>query len=138
MELCSVTFKQAARTEPESRRLRPSGSKRVCLEREKLQTRNRPPNSRAAGFGSSAGGAFLVALGIDIERPGLALDHVRADDNLLDTVQAWQFEHGFEQDRFHDRAQAARAGAAVDRLLGDDVQRLLLEGELGVFHLEQA
>ena len=38
---------------------------------------------------------------------------------------------------FHDRTQAARAGPAVDRLLGDDVQRLVLEGQLGVLHLEQ-
>ena len=48
-----------------------------------------------------------------------------------------QVEHGVEQDAFHDRAQAARAGLALDRLAGDRVQRLVREGQLDVLHLEQ-
>ena len=36
-----------------------------------------------------------------------------------------------------NRAQTARAGLAFDRLLGDDVQRLVLERQIDVFHLEQ-
>jgi hypothetical protein len=49
-----------------------------------------------------------------------------------------QFEHGVEQDLFHDRAQATGAGLALDAaLLGDLLQRFLVEGQLDLFHLEQ-
>jgi hypothetical protein len=48
-----------------------------------------------------------------------------------------QVEHGVEQDALHDRAQAARAGLAVDRLAAIGAERLVGQGELHVLHLEQ-
>jgi hypothetical protein len=39
-----------------------------------------------------------------------ALDDLFRDHDLLDAFEARQVEHGVEQDTFHDRAQAARAG----------------------------
>ena len=81
--------------------------------------------------------ARFRAFGIDVERPRLALDDLGADHDLLDPIEAGQLEHRVEQNAFHDRAQAARAGAPLDRLLGDDVQRFVLEGQIGVLHLEQ-
>src|SRR5574337_2071990 len=56
------------------------------------------------------------ALGVNVERARLALDHLRADHHLLDAVEAGEFEHGVKEDPLHDRAQPARAGAALDRL----------------------
>ena len=55
----------------------------------------------------------------------------------LDAVEARQLEHGVEQDAFHDRAQAARAGLARDRLAAIALQRVLGEVEADVLHLEQ-
>src|SRR5580692_11708399 len=72
-------------------------------------------------------------VGIDVERPGAALDDLARDDDLFDAFQARQVEHGVEQDHLHDRAQAARAGLAVDRR-----QRLVGEGQIHRLHLEHA
>ena len=38
---------------------------------------------------------------------------------------------------FHDGAQAARAGLALDRLAGDGAERLFGQREIDRFHLEQ-
>src|SRR5262249_41877168 len=59
------------------------------------------------------------------------------DHDLLDTFQAREVEHGVEQDTFHDRAQAARAGLAVDGLARNGPQRLLRQREVDRLHLEQ-
>src|SRR5262249_49227397 len=59
------------------------------------------------------------------------------DHHLLDAFEARQVEHGVEQDTFHDRAQSARAGLAVDRLAGNGAQRLLRQREVDRLHLEQ-
>ena len=67
----------------------------------------------------------------------MPFDHLFGDHDLLDAFQRRQLEHGVEQDRFHDRAQAARAGLAVDGALGDRRQRVLVEGQVDVLHLEQ-
>ena len=57
-----------------------------------------PPMTRSTRD-LSAGGALFVPLGVDIERPRFAFDHIRPDDDLLDAVEAGQIEHGIEQDR---------------------------------------
>src|SRR5260370_19834145 len=46
-------------------------------------------------------------------------------------------EHGVEQDTFHDRAQSARAGFAVDGFAGNGAERLLHQREIDRLHLEQ-
>src|ERR1700728_3158341 len=79
----------------------------------------------------------LGALSIDIERASLAFDDLRTDDDLFDAIEARQFKHCVKQDAFHDRTEAAGACAPLDRLLGDDSQRLFLNRQVGVLHLEQ-
>lgn len=59
------------------------------------------------------------------------------DHHFLDAFQAEQFEHGIQQDIFHDRAQPARAGLAFDRPLGNGRERIF-RGQLDTFQLEQA
>src|SRR5262249_36817030 len=77
------------------------------------------------------------AVGIDVERPRGTLDDLFRDYDLLDAFEARQVEHGVEQNAFHDRAQAARAGLAVDGLAGNGAQRLLRQREIDRLHLEQ-
>src|SRR5262249_48289911 len=64
----------------------------------------------------SGPGHVATSIGVDVKRLCLALDHFPADHDRFNAVQAWQVEHRFQQDRFHDGAQAARAGLAGDRL----------------------
>src|SRR6516164_5721402 len=77
------------------------------------------------------------AVGINVERPRGTLDDLFRDHDLLDAFEARQVEHRVEQDTFHDRAQAARAGLAVDGLAGNSAQRLLGQREIDRLHLEQ-
>src|SRR6185437_9395279 len=79
----------------------------------------------------------LGALRVDVERASLAFDDLRADHDLFDAIETRQFKHCIEQDAFHDRTQAAGARAPLDRLLGDDAERVFLNREIGVLHLEQ-
>src|ERR1700677_3494307 len=80
----------------------------------------------------------LGALRIDIKRASLAFDDLRTNDDLLDAIEARQFKHCVKQDGFHDRTEAAGAGAPLDRFLGDHSKRLFLDCQVGVLHLEQA
>src|SRR5947209_20074903 len=93
--------------------------------------RRQPPRSLCGGA------TFLVALGVDVKRSRFPIHDFWADDDLFDAFEARQIEHRIEQDAFHDRAQAAGPRAPVDRLFGDDVQRLVLEGEFGILHFEE-
>src|SRR5829696_3654514 len=85
-------------------------------------------------------GAYRLggAVRVDEQRARLAVDDLGPDHHLLDRIEARQIVHGFEQDAFHDRAQAASAGLSLDRLPGDERQRLVLEGQVDALHLEQA
>jgi hypothetical protein len=47
------------------------------------------------------------------------LDHRLVDHHLADVLQRRQLVHRVEQHRLDDRAQAARAGLALERLAGD-------------------
>src|ERR1700733_4978513 len=76
-------------------------------------------------------------LRIDVEGASLAFDDLRTDDDLFDAIETRQFKHCVKQDAFHDRTEATGAGAPLDRLLGDDSQRLFLNRQVSVLHLEQ-
>src|SRR5215204_3257240 len=93
---------------------------------------------RKSGLRSGTGARRLGPVAVDEKRLRLALHDLGADDYLLDRVEAGQVVHGLEQDALHDGAQAARAGLPLDRLTGDHAERLLLERELDVLHLEEA
>src|SRR5277367_3343909 len=91
---------------------------------------------RRAGPEAASAGA-LSTLSIDVKWASLAFDDLRTDDDLFDAVEARQFKHCVKQDGFHDRTEAAGACAPLDRLLGDDSQRLFLNRQVGVLHFEQ-
>src|SRR5437667_3310861 len=87
---------------------------------------------------SGAGRSFDRAVGtvrIDVERTRGSLDHFARDHDLFDAFQARKIEHGLEQDALEDRAQAPRAGLALDRPAGDRAKRLVGEGKLDILHL---
>src|SRR6266852_5634378 len=108
----------------------PKGSAAVSLG---YSIRSWPARSGAgAGFDGAVG-----TIGVDVEWTSGTLDHFARDHDLFDAFQARQIEHGFEQDAFENRTQAARAGLALDRLAGDRAKRLVGEGQLDVLHLEQ-
>src|SRR6266404_1279061 len=71
------------------------------------------------------------------QRPRGALDDLFRDHDFLYAFEARQVEHRVEQDTFHDRAQSARPGLAVDGLAGNGAKRLLRQREIDRFHLEQ-
>ncbi|QTK78860.1 hypothetical protein AT6N2_C1059 [Agrobacterium tumefaciens] len=83
-------------------------------------------------------GLFFLTVRIDVERTGDTADDLVGNDDLAYAFQRRQFEHGVQQDLFHDRAQATGTGLAGDRLAGDFAQRVLVEGQFHIFHLEQA
>src|SRR5216684_1536224 len=94
-------------------------------------------NPPASGAGAAFDGA-VGTIGVDIERASRSLHHFARDHDLFDAFQARQIEHGLQQDAFENRAQAARAGLAVDSLAGDRAKGLVGERQLDVLHLEQA
>src|SRR5215469_5755873 len=65
-------------------------------------------------------------------------DDLSADDDLLDVLAAWHLVHDRQQDFFKNRAQAASAGAAQDRLVGDGLQRVVGELQVDTVELEEA
>src|SRR6478672_238394 len=96
----------------------------------------RSPAQAPSGAGAALDGA-VGTIRVDVERTGGSLDHFARDHDLLDAFQARKVEHGLEQDALEDRAQAPRAGLALDRPAGDRAKRLVGEGELDILHLEQ-
>src|SRR5690606_35718811 len=58
-------------------------------------------------------------------------------DHLADPLQGRQVEHGVQQHRFHDGAQAAGAGLALERAPGDGRKRVRPDLQLHALHLEQ-
>jgi hypothetical protein len=67
-----------------------------------------------------------------------ALDDLLGHDALLDVAAGGQLELHLEQDLLDDRAQAARAGLALERLVGDRDQRLVREHQLDPVEREEA
>src|ERR1700704_3743012 len=79
----------------------------------------------ARRFGTSGARAFFAgAVGVDAQGPCAALYDLWADDDLLHPFEAGQLEHGIEEDRLHDGAQAPGSGLAVDGLAGNRLERL--------------
>src|SRR6185503_11757547 len=89
--------------------------------------------------GAAGDGVMLVTrpFAVNVKRPGIAVHYIARNDDLLDPVEAGQVEHRLEQDRLHDRAEAACAGLALDGALGDRGERIGVEVQLDVFHLEE-
>src|SRR5262249_54450696 len=79
-----------------------------------------------------------VAIRVDIERSRSTLDDLFGDHDFLDAFEAREVKHGVEQNSFHNRAQPASAGLAINRLAGDGAEGLLGEGEINRLHLEQS
>src|SRR6266540_4080108 len=65
-------------------------------------------------------------------------DRLLRDHALGDVLTRWQLEHHVEQRGLDDRAQAARAGLTLERLLRDLPQPVLGEDELDVVVGEEA
>src|SRR3989441_651767 len=85
------------------------------------------------------GSGFLLladALGHEQRGPTLR-DAFGRHGDLADVIATRQLEHDVGHHLFQDGAQAARARAALDRLLGDGLERFLLHREPHVFELEQ-
>ena len=61
-----------------------------------------------------SGAAFRPFLPVNEQWIGPRLGHFAIDHDFLDPVHAGQVEHRVEQDLFHDRAQTAGAGFALD------------------------
>src|SRR5262245_40354712 len=74
----------------------------------------------------------------DIPRDQRGVDilqhHVAADHDLLDVLAARHLVHHREEDLLEDRPQAARTGAAQDRLVGHGLQGVI--GEFQVHPVE--
>src|SRR6476620_4958844 len=66
------------------------------------------------------------------------LDRLARDDALLDVAARGQLELHVEQCLLDGRAQAARAGLALEALVGDARQRVLAEDELDAVEAEEA
>src|SRR5690606_23153072 len=78
--------------------------------------------------------------------PGALGDHQRdvvvghallGDDHLDHVVPGGELEHDVGHHALEDGAEAAGAGAALERLLGHGAERLGVEGEPHALHLEQ-
>src|SRR5829696_3448597 len=108
---------------------------------DRLRVRVRPAARTygLAGFFDQLVVARLVLRRLGDER-GLEalLDRLLGHDALLDVAAGGQLELHVEQCLLEDRAQTARAGLAVDRLVGDRLERLVGEDELDVVELEEA
>src|SRR5215813_3109071 len=79
-------------------------------------------------------GLFL-GLG-DQHRTLVVQDHLARDDALLEALDGRQLVHDLEHDLFQDRAQAARAGAPLERLARDRRHRVVGELEADLLEVE--
>src|ERR671918_692357 len=72
----------------------------------------------------------LAPAGGDERGPQALRDRLLRDHALGDVAPGGQLEHDVEQRRLDDRAEAAGAGLAVERLVGDLPERVVREDEL--------
>ena len=79
----------------------------------------------------------LRALGHE-RRLEVLLDRLLRHDALRDVAARRQLELDLEQDLLEDRAQAARAGVALERLVGDRAERVVGEVQLDPVEAEEA
>src|SRR5262249_20366277 len=91
------------------------------------------------GFFDACGDVFVDAFGgRDERRLEVLLDRLLRDHALGDVAPRRQLEHDVEQRVLDDRAEAARAGLALERLVGDLPERVVREDELDVVVAEEA
>src|SRR6185503_19584602 len=81
--------------------------------------------------------ALVGRLG-DERRLDAALDRLLGHDALLDVPAGGQLELDLEQDLLDDRAQAAGAGLAFQRTVGDGLERVVGEDQLDPVEAEEA
>src|SRR4051794_6234729 len=102
------------------------------------RTRGFAPPGGLRGLGAE-GPVVLVGDGLgDERRRQPALDGLARDDALLHVAPRGQLELHVEQDLLDDRPQAAGAGLALERLVGDGLERLVGEHELDPVEREEA
>src|SRR5688572_33414625 len=74
----------------------------------------------------------------DERRAEVALDRLLRDHALGDVLARRELEHDVEERELDDRAEAARAGLALQGLVGDLPERVVREDELDVVVREEA
>src|SRR5690349_12834433 len=86
-----------------------------------------------------SGRLLLAALGLarDEGRSDVVLHDLPGDDDLRDVAPRRDVVHHVEEDLLDDRAQAACSGAALERRLGDRVDRVVGELELDAVEVEE-
>src|SRR3954468_22842469 len=90
----------------------------------------------SCGLCRAARGLFARRLG-DERRLDAALHRLLGHDALLHVAPGGQLELHLEQDLLDDRAQAARAGLALQGAVGDRLQRVGGEDELDAVEVEE-
>src|SRR4051794_27185876 len=116
-------------------------ARRASIGLSRLDTRGAaPPSGGSARWCTAATGlrglrvgrGALLVLGRnrDQRRLDAALDGVLRHDALLDVAPRGQLELHLEEHLFDDRAQAAGARLALERLVGDRLERVRREDEL--------
>ena len=109
----------------------------ATARRRHAPRRRNLPNG-AASVHAEHQALYFGRLAVDQQRLGFVLvDRVLVEDDLGDVVERRQLEHGVDQRLLHDRAQAARAGLARQRLRAIARQRRRADLELDAFHREQ-
>src|SRR5581483_776608 len=114
-----------------------NASIRSCVTSMKLEG---PKTSPGAGVTSGSlrglfGELLVVEIGAgarDERRLEALLDRLLRDHALGDVLTGRQLEHDVEQSVLDDRPQAAGAGLALERLVGDRPQRVVGEDEVDV------
>src|SRR4051795_459630 len=97
------------------------------------------PRQSLSGLLGGFGRGILVLRGLGDERRVEALhDRLPRHDALLHVAPRGQLELHVEERLLEDRPQAARAGLAFERLVGDRAQRLVREHEIDPVELEEA
>ena len=79
----------------------------------------------------------LASLFNDFQTGALAHDHLARDDELALLLLTRQLVHQVQHQVLDDHPQAASADATLQRHLGNRLERVIREAQLGVFVLEQ-
>src|SRR5258706_12174654 len=97
--------------------------RRYAAMRKKLRKVSSCSCLQRACSASARASSHLVLLGVDEQRLAVGRDHLLVDHHLADVLQGGQLVHRVEQHGLEDRAQAARAGLARERLLRHRAER---------------
>jgi hypothetical protein len=83
-------------------------------------------------------GLLLLRRDGDERRAHPALDRLLGHDALAHVAAGGELEHDLEEDLLDDRAQAAGAGLALERLVGHRLEGVLREDQLDRVEREEA